>query len=353
MRPTIRTRGSAVFATVTAFAVAFATGVASSEPEAVPDAGSSSGSAVVSTATDTVGVGPEMSAYLAAFAYGLTHPDAAPPGANDWNCKPSVEHPRPVVLVHGTWLNTYDSFAFLSPRVARAGFCVFAFNFGRETPLGGGGIGPILPGRFGVGPMGDSAKQLAGFVDRVLAATGAPAVDVIAHSQGGPVTSQYLKFEGGQGKVRKVVSFGATSHGTSLLGIATLGRVITNLGVNILGFYQPLIGQANTEQVVGSPFYARLNADGDTVPGVEYTAVGTRHDEISNPYEWTFLTPGPEVSVENITLQQDCPEDVSDHLTVMYSPRAASIALRALDPAAHPALVCTFNPWMIGGSGHI
>ncbi|MGW4118037.1 esterase/lipase family protein [Nocardia sp. NPDC004711] len=353
MRPTIRTLGSAVFASATAFAVAFSTGVARSEPDSIGDSGSSSGSATVSTASDTVGVGPEMSSFLAAFGYGLTHPDAAPPGSNDWNCKPTAEHPNPVVLVHGTWLNTYDSFSFLSPQVARAGFCVYAFNFGRETPLSGGGVGPILPGRYGVGPMEESARQLGQFIDRVLAATGAPAVDVIAHSQGGPVTSQYLKFEGGLGKVGKVISFGATTHGTSLLGIATLGRIITDLGLNILGFYEPLIGQANTEQVLGSPFYAKLNADGDTVPGVAYTAVGTTHDEISNPYEWTFLTPGPDAPVENLTLQQDCPEDVSDHLTIMYSPRAASIALHALDPAAHPELVCTFNPWMIGGSGHI
>ncbi|MEU6583392.1 alpha/beta fold hydrolase [Nocardia sp. NPDC046763] len=353
MRPTIRTLGSAVFASATAFAVAFSTGVARSESDSIADSGSSSGSATVSAASDTVGVGPEMSSFLAAFGYGLTHPDAAPPGSNDWDCKPSPEHPNPVVLVHGTWLNTYDSFSFLAPQVAGAGFCVFAFNFGRETPLGGGGVGPILPGRYGVGPLEDSARQLGQFVDRVLAATGAPAVDVIAHSQGGPVTTQYLKFEGGSGKVGKVISFGATTHGTSLLGIATLGRIITDLGLNILGFYEPLIGQANTEQVLGSPFYAKLNADGDTVPGVAYTAVGTTHDEISNPYEWTFLTPGPDASVENITLQQDCPEDLSDHLTIMYSPRAASIALHALDPAAHPDLVCTFNPWMIGGSGHI
>ncbi|AYF75941.1 alpha/beta fold hydrolase [Nocardia yunnanensis] len=348
MRPTIRTLGSAVFAA--AAAIACSTGVAGAAPA---DAGSSSGSAIVSTASDTVGSGPEMSAFLAAFGYGLTNPDAAPAGANDWNCKPSADHPRPVVLVHGTWLNTYDSFSFLSPQLARAGFCVFAYNFGRETLLGGGGIGPILPGRYGVGPLEDSAKQLGAFVDRVLAATGAPAVDVLAHSQGGPVTNQYLKFEGGQGKVRKVVTFGATTHGTSLLGLASLGRFLTNLGLDVLGFYQPLIGQANTEQVVGSPFYAKLNADGDTVPGVDYTAIGTTHDEISNPYEWTFLTPGPGATVENVTLQQDCPEDVSDHLTILYSPRAASIALRALDPVAHPNLVCTFNPWIIGGSGHL
>ncbi|WP_067714320.1 esterase/lipase family protein [Nocardia yamanashiensis] len=379
MRPGFRVLGSAVFASATAMAVALSSGASQAQPEipattqgladyisqglnraadgrqpkAIAGTGSSSGSAAASTASDAIGEGPETTAFLAAFGYGLTHPDAAPPGSNNWNCTPSAEHPRPVVLVHGTWLNTYDSFAYLSPRIARAGFCVFAFNFGREGVLEGGGLGPILPGRYGVGPMEDSARQLAAFVERVRTATGAPMVDIIGHSQGGPVASQYLKFEGGQGKVGKVVTFGATNHGTSLLGMATLGRIITNLGINILGFYEPFIGQANVQQAVGSQFYATLNRDGDTVPGVSYTAIGTTHDEISNPYEWTFLTAGPGATVDNITLQQGCEQDLSDHLTLMYSPRAVSIALRALDPAAQPELVCTFNPWMIGGGGKL
>ncbi|MEV6773774.1 alpha/beta fold hydrolase [Nocardia sp. NPDC051030] len=348
MKPIMRALGSAVFASATAVAVVCASGAANSDI----DTGSTSGSGMVSAASDAIGEGPEMTSYLAAFGYGLSHPDAAPAGSNNWNCKPSAEHSRPVVLVHGTWLNVYDSYAYLSPRIARAGFCVFAFNFGRETVLNGGGFGTILPGRYGVGPMEDSARQLAQFVDRVREATGAPEVDIVAHSQGGPVASQYLKFEGGQGKVRKVITFGATNHGTTLLGIAALGRAINNVGLDILGLYQPLIGQSNTQQVVGSPFYARLNADGDTVPGVEYTVVGTTHDEISNPYDWTFLRPGPDATVDNITLQQDCEQDLSDHLTMMYSPRAASIMLRALDPAAYPNLECTMNPWIIGGGGH-
>ncbi|GGK44484.1 esterase/lipase family protein [Nocardia camponoti] len=320
-------------------------------PTAIADTGSSTGSADRSRATDTVGEGPSMTAPLAAFAYGLANPDVAPPNTNRWDCKPSAAHPRPVVLLHGTWLNAYDTFAYLAPRLAEQGFCLFAPNYGKSGVLEGGGVGAVLPGRNGVGPMAESAKQVAVFIDRVRAATGSDQVDIIGHSQGGTVASQYLKYEGGQGKVARLISFGATYHGTSLLGIATLGRIITNVGIDILGFYRPIVGAANIEQAVGSSFYGTLNTNGDTVPGVAYTAVGSRYDEVMNPYDWTFLRPGPDATVDNITLQAGCEQDLSDHLTMMYSPRAASIALRALDPVANPQLTCAFNPWFFGGGG--
>ncbi|MET8776679.1 alpha/beta fold hydrolase [Nocardia sp. NPDC050713] len=323
------------------------------QPKAIVDTGSSGSGWAKSTSSAAVGEGPQMSAALAAFAYGLTHPDAAPSGANRWDCKPSAAHPRPVVLLHGTWLNAYDTFAYMSPRLAQAGYCVFAFNFGRSGLMEGGGLGTVLPGRFGVGPMEESSRQVAQFVEQVRAATGAEKVDIIGHSQGGTVANRYLKFDGGEGKVDKLITFGATHHGTSLMGIASLGRAINNLGVNILGFYEPIVGLSNIQQAVGSAFYAALNANGDTVPGVAYTAVGSRYDEVTNPYDWTFLRPGPDATVDNITLQAGCEQDVSDHLTMMYSPRSTSIALRALDPTAPADLACTFNPWLIGGGGSL
>ncbi|WP_278263580.1 alpha/beta fold hydrolase [Nocardia sp. AG03] len=330
-------------------------------PTAIADTGSASGSAsgsgtgsaAASRATDTLGEGPAMTAPLAAFAYSLLHPDAAPPGANRWDCKPSAAHPNPVVLLHGTWLNAFDTFSYLSPRLAEAGFCVFTLNYGKSGLIEGGGVGAILPGRNGVGPMVDSARQAGDFIDRVRAATGADKVDIIGHSQGGTIANHYLKFGGGQDKVGKLVTFGATHHGTSLMGIATLGRMINNAGIDILGFYRPIVGISNIEQAVGSPFYDTLNANGDTVPGVAYTAVGSRYDEVMNPYDWTFLTAGPDATVDNITLQAGCEQDISDHLTMMYSPRSASIALRALDPTRGPELTCAFNPWFLGGGGSL
>lgn len=56
--------------------------------------GSSSGSSG-GFASDTVGYGPPMTSWLAAFGYGLLNPDVAPPGANDWNCKPTASTPVP------------------------------------------------------------------------------------------------------------------------------------------------------------------------------------------------------------------------------------------------------------------
>ena len=49
--------------------------------------------------------------------------DPPPPGANDWHCKPSDEHPNPVVLVHGLGANQAANWGYLAPLLARHGFC--------------------------------------------------------------------------------------------------------------------------------------------------------------------------------------------------------------------------------------
>ncbi|RMI27855.1 esterase/lipase family protein [Nocardia stercoris] len=328
-------------------------GVAQASPLVDSGSGADSaiGSAAGSHAADTVGTGPEQSAALAAFLYGVGHPDAAPPGADDWDCVPSPEHPEPVVLLHGSWMNAYESFAALAPLLRREGFCAFTFEYGIMSVPEGGGVGPVLPGRYAVGPIEDSAAQVGAFVDRVLAATGAGKVDVVAHSQGGTAADWYLKFLGGAGRVDHLVTFGATHHGTALDGIASLGRLLTDAGMDALGYSVPIAGPANIEQAIGSPFLRALNAPGDTVPGVDYTVVGSVWDEVTNPYSLTFLRPGPDATVSNITLQDGCPQDMSDHLTMMYSPRTLSIVLRTLDPGGHPDLVCAPNPWLIGAGG--
>lgn len=301
--------------------------------------------------SDTVGFGPASTSFLAAFAHSAFNPDVAPPGTNDWACKPTAEHPEPVVLIHGTWENAYDNFAFISQPIHDAGHCVFTFNYGKSGLIQGGGVGSALPGANGTGYIEDSAKQIAVFVDRVLEATGAQKVNIVGHSQGGAVSRQYIRFEGGAQKVQHLMTFGATHHGTTLIGIGALGRAINNLGIDVLGLVEIFVGHSGIQQTVGSDFVNTLNADGDTVPGVKYTVVGSRYDEITTPYDSTFLTAGPGATVRNITLQDGCEQDLSDHLTMMYSPRVLSIILNTLDPSQ--PLRCTFNPWLIGGGGSL
>jgi len=299
---------------------------------------------------DTDVTGPAQRGFWPAFAYGQVHPNAAPPGANDFSCKQKTGQ-NPVVLVHGTWENAYDNWAAFAPVLKRAGYCVFAPNYGRTDLLNGGGLGVALPGTNGVVAIEYSAAQLGRYIDRVRRATGASKVDIIGHSQGGLVARQWMKFGGGandrhpeRNKVGKLITFGATNKGTTLLGIGALGRGINNLGpaFNVLGVTEIFVGRSGIQQTVDSPFIRNLNRSKLVFPGVEYTIVGTRYDEVTTPYDLTFIRrPG----VRNIVLQNGCEQDTSDHLAMSYSPRAISIALQALDPVRFGRLACGPSPW--------
>ncbi len=86
---------------------------------------------------------------------------------------------------------------------------------------------------------------------------GASKVDIVGHSQGGVMARQYLKFNGGQSKVQKLITLGATNHGTTLDGIGALGRTINNLGIDVLGLASLPVGVSGIQQVVGSDFITR------------------------------------------------------------------------------------------------
>jgi hypothetical protein len=91
---------------------------------------------------------------------------------------------------------------------------------------------------------------------------------------------------------------------------------------------------------------AALNAAGDTVPGVKYTVIATKYDEVVTPYRSAFLS-GPNVT--NITVQNGCLLDGSEHLALSYDRRALGYVLNALDPAhARPAPCALVLP-LVGG----
>jgi triacylglycerol esterase/lipase EstA (alpha/beta hydrolase family) len=260
----------------------------------------------------------------------ITSPTSMPPGSDNWNCRVSARHPYPVVLVHGTIANQALSWQALSPMLANAGYCVYGFNYG-ATSLTFGHV-------FGLGPIPQSAAQLASFVSRVLAATGAPKVDIVGHSQGGMMPRYYLKFLGGAPKVNMLVGLAPSNYGTTLNGYT---RLYGDLSSSIPGLSFSTLGAPSfDQQFVGSSFLATLNRGGDTLPGVKYVVIETRDDEVVTPYTNAFLHGS---GAQNILLQNQCSTDYTEHVGIIYDPIALQDVMNALgadSPTFHP--VCSF-----------
>jgi triacylglycerol esterase/lipase EstA (alpha/beta hydrolase family) len=143
----------------------------------------------------------------------------------------------------------------------------------------------------------------------------------------------YLKFLGGAAFVNRLVALAPSNHGTTLDGLTALVRAFGAAGL-VNGALNALC-TACVQQEAGSAFLANLNTGGDTVAGVSYTVIESRNDEVVTPYTSAFLS-GP--GVTNITLQNQCVLDQSDHLEIAADPVALADVLNALDPA-HPVRI--------------
>jgi pimeloyl-ACP methyl ester carboxylesterase len=241
-------------------------------------------------------------------------------GANT-GCKPSKAHPYPVVLVHATLSDVGQNWVTLSPLLANAGYCVFAFNYGATDLSLGGRID-------GLGDIPTSAGQLSTFINKVLAQTRSTQVDLVGHSQGGLMPNYYIKFLGGAAKVHTFVALAPSNHGTTEDGLVTLinafpiapalGSLISDIGAPAL-----------VQQEVGSAFETKTFAGGDTVPGPRYVVIETRHDEVVTPYTNAFLN-GPNVT--NITVQNQCPNDPVGHIGMFEDSPSLQDVLNQLGP---------------------
>jgi triacylglycerol esterase/lipase EstA (alpha/beta hydrolase family) len=286
---------------------------------------------------------PVVYSGAAADVYGAAHVNGPPPGADDWSCRPSAAHPDPVVLVPGTIEGMSYNWFTLSPLLSNAGYCVFALNYGQE-PDHLVGLPGAVPAN-GTGDIPTSAGELASFVERVLAATGAAKVDIVGHSQGGMMPRYYLRFLGGAAKANDLIGLSPSNHGTTVDGLVSLLDAAGAGAVGQAGI-GAVCGVACEQQLVGSPFIESLNAGGDTVPGVTYTVIETRDDEVVTPYTSAFLA-GPDIT--DIDLQQQCGLDQSEHLATPFDHVALRDVLNALDPARAEPPTCGLVLPVLGG----
>jgi len=264
---------------------------------------------------------------------GIPDPASSAPGTNDWSCKPSAAHPRPVVLVHGTIGNRATNWQTYGPLLKNNGYCVFSLTYGTAAD--------VLPINLfgGLGSMKASAQQLKTFVTKVLAATGAKKVDLVGHSQGTLMPNYWLKFLGGAGKVGSYISLAPLWNGTQLAKPVPLLASVFGVPES-----QVPICAACAEFANGSEFMAKMRAGGVAVPGVRYVNIMSRYDELVIPY-----TSGRAAGMTNIVIQDRCAQDFTEHFEIAADKNASVLVLNALDPAHPRKLACSLVLPFVGG----
>ncbi|MBF6327622.1 esterase/lipase family protein [Nocardia transvalensis] len=269
-------------------------------------------------------------------------------GANDFACRPTPDKPNPVVLVHGSATDAVRSFTVLAPTLRGEGYCVFAANLGRAPILAAGvsgtdnpgwpGLGPVgaaLSGRtlYGVADIATSAAELTAFVASVRAATGAPRVALVGHSTGGTVIRQYLKTH--PGEATTVVTLGTPYRGSDFAGLPTKYPDLASLGMDGPDIAAQVFGRAGVQQVIGSSVLAALNTGGETQPGIRYTAIASKDDEVITPTD-TALLANPTDTNRNAWVQDGCPARKVDHSRLLEDPRAITLVTAALADTPPP-----------------
>ena len=205
---------------------------------------------------------------------------AVAPTANGDEARPTL----PVVYVSGSTepRNSADAFA---DALRAAGFDVHVFLVWE----------PADPATNPYTTVSGNSRRLPGFVDDVLAETGAPQVDVVTWSQGGLVTRYWLKEFGGAQHVRSLVC-------PSEMACDEMSDTGTRLRA--------------------------LNTPTEALPGIEYFNITTRWDENAFPYT-TNLMSGPG-DYENLVTQDQCPLDPVFHTTMTHTPSVQSAVISAL-----------------------
>jgi triacylglycerol esterase/lipase EstA (alpha/beta hydrolase family) len=269
-------------------------------------------------------------ALLGLFAVPATA--ATSSGYNDWTCKPSAAHPRPVVLIHGLGGTGDGHWTWFGPQLAGQGYCVYSFTYGQPFP--GAPIG-------GTKPVADSAKTVGAFIDKVRASTGVAKVDLVGHSEGG-FLSLYVpkKVPGAAGKVDTVVSLAPPTHGTSFGGLVTIGKLLggqafidlLTKGVQCFACSDLVDGGAAVKELTAGPIAQK---------GIDYTVIATRFDALVTPTSTSFVD---EPGVDNSYVQDTCRFDPVGHIGMAFDTTVLQLATNALDPRTAVDVKCGYGP---------
>lgn len=277
----------------------------------------------------------DMRAGFAAF----DTPDQPPPGANDPNFMPTEEHPRPVLLLHAFMGNQSFNFQAGAPFLRNHGYCVFTMNWGMPK------WAKVLDmSIYGCADLREAGQELAVEVERIKRLTGVPQIDLVGHSSGGGLLMEYyLNVLEGYPNVDKAISVAPSNHGVSS---STLAFLFRNLRPSLYELVARKLFPLCDQGGPGSEMVDLIYGQGDTRPGPQYTVIQTEHDQVVTPLSRGYLEGD---NVTNILLQDGCPDDYSEHTSIIYNKRAWLHVLNALEPEnAKPVPAFRVDPYLPG-----
>jgi pimeloyl-ACP methyl ester carboxylesterase len=211
----------------------------------------------------------------------------------------------PVLLIHGTTSSARANFswnwdsAFDSEQRAHC-----------DVDLPDSGNGDI-----------QTAAEYVVYGIRTLHAAAGSRIDLLGHSQGGMIGRWALKYwPDTRGMVDDYVSLAASNHGTVVAAPCVAVRSCT---------------AANWQQLAGSNFLTALNDGPQTWPGVSYTQIYTRTDQVVVPNldDSGSSSLPPAGNVSNLAVQELCPAETVDHFGMAYDNAAYLLGIDAL---THP-----------------
>lgn len=270
-------------------------------------------------------------AVLAAVSSATATPAEAT--ANNTASCTSAAHPDPVVVLHGLGANQDEDLNTLRDDLAQRGYCTFSLTYGapnNQTYVGG------------LDHIATSAAQIKQFVQQVLTQTGAAKVDLLGHSEGAFQSLYVTKTQGLSSRIGKVVAIAPPTHGTTFGGLMAVADL---LGAPFRPVLDSLIISSGCpacdDLITGGPAITTLNNGPIAQPGVAYTVITSRYDELVTPTETSFVR---EPGVVNEYVQDSCPTDPVGHLGEAYDTNVWQLVRNALDPAsAAPITTCSYG----------
>ena len=225
---------------------------------------------------------------------------AAPtvPAAPAASVAPAQVPTRPVLLIGGTLAGKASLDNHVAPWLENAGYDVYTMELATDPDwnavLEGAvdlvalaiGLTPAEASGAGTASMDpsepvNSTAAVSTTVNAIRFFTGAQQVDIIAHSQGGPVARNYIKNGGGSSVVHTLISLGGIEWGIpgdpqdpvqNFLLDWACGTFSTGVCDDV--FY------SGTNPITGaSPFFQSLNAGDDTPGATRYYHLWTASDQ--------------------------------------------------------------------------